>query len=88
MHPVSTALFLLGYGLALPIGMRLAAVVAAQHRLALAGHQIGVAIALLGWLLRGSVMLAVAHGLWLVAARIWFTLGRPASGPTPAPEAR
>jgi hypothetical protein len=77
MHPLSTALFLLGYGLALPIGMRLVGVVAGQNRLALAGHQLGVVIALVGWLLRGSVVLAVVHGLWLVAARVWFSLGRP-----------
>jgi hypothetical protein len=75
VHPVSTALFLVGYGLALPIGMRLGWVVRSQHRLALTGHQIGVGIAVVGWLLRGSIGLVIAHVAWLVAARIWFALG-------------
>ncbi|MGF1598290.1 MAG: hypothetical protein ACFCVK_15375 [Acidimicrobiales bacterium] len=73
VHPVSTALFLLGYGLALPIGLRMVPIVAQQHRLAFAGHQVGVVIVLVGWLLRGSVGIAVIHALWLVGARIWFS---------------
>lgn len=76
MHPVSTALFLLGYGLALPIGLRMTAIVSQQHRLAFVGHQVGVAIALLGWVLRGSVVIALIHVVWLVGARVWFQLGR------------
>ena len=75
---MSTALFLVGYGLAIPIGMRLGHVARTGNRLALAGHQVGVVIALVGWLLRGSVALTVAHVVWLVAARIWFSV----SGPT------
>lgn len=74
MHPVTTALFLLGYGLALPVGARLSVVVREQNRLALAGHQIGVIVALLGWGLRSSWAMVVLHGLWLVGARIWFRL--------------
>jgi hypothetical protein len=77
VHPVSTALFILGYGLALPIGMKLGRMVAQQHRMALLGHQVGVILALLGWLLRGDLLLAAVHGVWLVGARIWFHLGRP-----------
>jgi hypothetical protein len=75
VHPVSTALFLLGYGLALPIGMKMGRVVAEQQRTALAGHQIGVVIALVGWLLKGSVAFAVVHVIWLVAVRLWFQVG-------------
>lgn len=77
MHPVSTALFLLGYGLAVPIAMRMVSIVAAQHRLALTGHQIGVGLALLGWLLRGSIVIMVIHILWLLGVRIWFGMGGP-----------
>jgi hypothetical protein len=86
MHPLSTALFLLGYGLALPIAFRLVGVVARQHRVALAGHQLGIGIALVGWLLRGSITAAALHGLWLAIARIWFALGRPDHGSVPASE--
>lgn len=72
MHPLSTALFLLGYSLALPIGARLASVVADQKRLAMWGHQAGVLLATLGWLLRGQVLVAVIHGAWLAGAYAWF----------------
>lgn len=72
VHPLSTALFLLGYGLALPIGMNLGRIAAQRQSLALAGHQIGVILALVGWLLRGSLALAAAHVVWLIVAGVWF----------------
>lgn len=72
MHPLSTALFLLGYALALPIATRMGAIVARQQRLALWGHQAGILTATLGWLLRGSVLVAVGHIIWLIIAQIWF----------------
>ena len=77
MHPVSTALFLVGYGLAIPIGLRMTTIVAHQQRLALTGHQVGVGLALLAWLLRGSITIAIIHVLWLVGVRVWFALGAP-----------
>ncbi len=80
MHPASTLLFLIGYGLAIPTGSRLLAIVARQHRLAFMGHQIGVIVAALGWALRGKTILFVIHLVWLVAARVWFGLaGRPSA---------
>ena len=69
---MSTALFLLGYGLAIPILFRLVHIVAVQHRLAFLGHQIGMVLALLAWALKGRVVMAVLHGVWLIVARIWF----------------
>ena len=75
MHPVSTALFLLGYGLALPIVFRLVHIIAVQNRLAFLGHQLGMVIALLGWIISGRVAMAVIHGLWLIGARLWFLMG-------------
>ena len=44
MHPLSTVLFLAGYGLALPLAGRIATIVGNQQRLAFAGHQVGVLI--------------------------------------------
>lgn len=86
MHPVSTALFLLGYGLGLPIAARLPRIVAAHQRLAFAGHQLGIGVALLGWVISGRVIMALIHGVWLVAARIWFGLGaRTPDDGAPAP---
>ena len=77
MYPVTATLLLLGYGLALPIGMKLPRVVAQQNRLALVGHQLGVGIALFAWILKQSIGLAVAHVVWLAVARIWFgSVGR------------
>lgn len=74
MHPLSTALFLVGYGLGLPILFRMTTVVAAQNRLAFTGHQIGFAVALLAWVLSARPSIAVIHGLWIAIAGIWFTL--------------
>lgn len=73
MHPISTALFILGYALALPIAAKMSTVVERQARLGLLGHQLGIMIALLGWLMRGSIFVAIAHGLWLAIAYAWFT---------------
>lgn len=78
MHPVSTVLFLLGYGLALPIVARLTAAVAQQHRLAIIGHQVGMTIAAVGWLLRGRVVFALVHLAWMIGVRIWFAARAPA----------
>jgi len=72
--PVSVPLLLLGYALALPIGMKLGKVVAQQHRLALLGHQVGILLAVAGWVVRGSPVLAAVHVLWLIGARVWFDL--------------
>lgn len=72
MHPISTALFLVGYGLALPIATRLPTVVANQNRLAIYGHQLGLLIAAFGWVLRGGVVIAVLHLAWMAIASVWF----------------
>jgi hypothetical protein len=72
VHPVSTALFLLGYGLALPIAFRLPSVVAEQNRLAIWGHQLGLLVVTLGWVLRGSVAMAIVHLAWMALASVWF----------------
>ncbi len=74
MHPLSTALFLLGYALAIPIAGRLPAVVARQQRLAIWGHQFGVLLAAAGWLMRGQVMVTAVHVVWLVIAYGWFEI--------------
>lgn len=75
MHPLSTVLFLLGYSLAIPIGMRMVSIVATQQRLAVTGHQFGVVLALVGWLLRGSLVIALIHVAWLIGVRLWFQYG-------------
>lgn len=75
MHPVSTALFVLGYALALPIASKLPALIAAGHRLAFWGHQLGIVIASLGWVARGQIPVVVGHVAWLVIVHIWFRLG-------------
>ncbi len=72
MHPVSTALFLVGYGLALPIALRMSAVVAQQHRLAIWGHQLGLLTATLGWVLRGGIVVAIIHLAWMALVATWF----------------
>ena len=38
------------------------------------GHQTGVLIAGLGWVLRGQVVVALLHAVWLIAAGFWFRL--------------
>lgn len=74
MHPLSTAFFLLGYALALPIAGRLPSIIVRQQRLAMWGHQFGVVLAGVGWLLRGQALVALLHGLWLAIAYVWFEL--------------
>ena len=80
MHPLSTILFLLGYALALPVAARMPQVVAQQHRLALTGHQVGVGIATVGWLVRGSIVIVVIHLAWLIGVRLWFSADPGRSG--------
>ena len=82
MHPVSTALFLLGYALAIPIAAKMTVIVERQSRLALAGHQVGILIAALGWVMRGSILVAVGHALWLLVAYLWFTYLGPGTRAT------
>lgn len=74
MAPVSVPLLLLGYALALPIGMKLGRVMAQQHRLALLGHQVGILLAGAGWAVRGRPFMVGFHLLWLVGVRVWFDL--------------
>ncbi len=74
MHPISTLLIVLGYGLALPVAVRWRTVRPGMRNVALVGHQVGVGIAAAGWLMRGLILLAVIHLVWMFAAR--FVLGR------------
>ncbi len=69
---MSTVLFLVGYGLALPPIFQWARVIARRSSLALAGHQFGMGIAMLAWFLRGRIAIGVGHLVWMVAAKIWF----------------
>lgn len=87
MHPVSTILFLFGYALTLPALTRLVAVMNERQRLPFAGHQLGMGVALIGWLLRGRWLIAGLHLTWMIGARVWFALGTSATTP-PAPAAR
>jgi hypothetical protein len=83
VHPLSTALLLIGYGLSLPIGTKLSTVVRNQHRVALIGYQLGLLIAAGGWLLAGRTVVALAHALWFVLVRVWFWyVGRRSTGGT------
>lgn len=59
--------------MALPLVARITTIVANQQRLAFAGHQAGVLVALVGWLARGAYVMAFIHALWAVAARIWYS---------------
>lgn len=72
MHPVSTLLFLVGYALVLPIALRRAKLDPSHLRLALSGHQLGLFLAGVGWLMSGRPWVAAAHLGWAVAARAWF----------------
>lgn len=73
MQPASTFLFIVGYLLAVPVALKMPVVVAKQHRLAMTGHQLGVAIAMIGWLTRGSIVMAVIHLAWMIGVRLWFS---------------
>lgn len=85
VHPASTALLLLGYALALPALARTGRVLRTGNRLALFGHQVGILLATVGWLLQRHTMIALLHLVWVVAVR--FLAGRTRAGQT-APHAR
>ena len=70
MNPVVFSLLLLGYGLAVPVLMNWRRIPTKYRANALIGHQLGVAVAALGWLVRGKILIAGAHLIWLIAARV------------------
>lgn len=69
-------LFLLGYALAVPVALRFAKVATAQKSIGLLGHQLGVIIAGIGWALRGKLIIVGLHVVWLVVAKIWFSMAK------------
>lgn len=73
MHPLSTAVILLGSAIAVPIAFKFATVAKNGNRLAFAGHQTGVLVALLGWLLSGRISIGVGHAVWFAAAQGWYS---------------
>lgn len=48
--------------------------VSSQNRLALWGHQLGMILVCVGWVLRGQALVAVGHLIWMIIAQTWFTL--------------
>gem|GEM_PF-6448044 len=72
MHPISTALMLVGYFLAVPIITRIFIVVKQQQRIVLAAHQLGIILATAGWILKGNYPIAAIHIIWMVLLKIWF----------------
>ncbi len=74
MHPLSTALILLGSALCLPIAVKFSGVVKTGNRLAFIGNQIGVLIAMAGWLVSGRIWVALIHAVWFAAAQAWFVV--------------
>lgn len=77
MNPVALLLLVVGYGLALPIATRFPTVVRTGNRMALVGHQVGVAVAAVGWVVGGRTPLLWLHVLWLLVAAIWFNWRNP-----------
>lgn len=75
MHPLSTVLLLLGYGLSMPIGLKLSDVVGRQNHLALLGHQAGLIVVIAGWVMAGRSLVAVAHAVWMALVRVWYWYG-------------
>ncbi len=63
---------MLGYSLAIPIGSKLPEVIRTRNKLALTGHQVGVIIAGLGWLVGARTPLVWMHLIWLLVASIWY----------------
>ncbi len=72
VNPIGIALLLVGYGLVVPIASKIRTVVTSQNRVALAGHQVGILIVCVGWLVGGRAPLIWIHLLWAVIAVIWF----------------
>lgn len=47
-------------------------VVRTQNGMALVGHQAGVVIAGIGWIVSGRWFMALLHVVWIAGARTWF----------------
>lgn len=62
-------------------------IVERQNRLALFGHQTGIMIVTLGWLISGRIFIAVAHVIWLIIASTWFRYLGPAKPRKPGSSA-
>ncbi len=72
MNPIGIVLLLVGYVLVVPIATRMNRVVKSQNRLALTGHQFGILVVCLGWMVGGRAPLIWIHLLWAVVAAVWF----------------
>jgi hypothetical protein len=72
VNPIGIALLLVGYLLVVPVATKMRHVVENQNRLALSGHQFGILVVCLGWMVGGRVQLIWVHLLWAVVAVVWF----------------
>jgi hypothetical protein len=59
-------------------------IVRGRARLAALGHQVAGWVLVAGWLAAGQPVIAAVHLVWVVVARIWFTVATRPAGERPA----
>jgi hypothetical protein len=74
---VSTALFAVGYPVAIVVIARWVPVVREQRRAWFVAHQLAVAAIVAGWALRQRWPAASVNAAWFVVAAVWYVSRRP-----------
>ena len=72
----ATALFAFGYPVSIAVILRFVPVVRERRLKWLVAHELAVAAIVAGWALRGDRRAVAINASWLVAATIWYVLGR------------
>lgn len=80
--PVDTALFAVGYPLAVGVITRFAPIVRRRRAGWLAAHHVAMTAIIAGWALRGEATGVAINTAWLAGSSLWYAAGRrgPAGG--------
>ncbi|HVE94092.1 MAG TPA: hypothetical protein VNB24_04165 [Acidimicrobiales bacterium] len=78
MEPLSIALFVLGYPVAIAVILRWFRVVRERRMSWFAAHTLAVGAIVLGHAVNGRAQGVVTNGAWLVISVVWYTLPRRA----------
>ena len=72
----ATALFAFGYPVSIAVIVRFVPVVRERRLKWLLAHDVAVAAIVAGWALKGDRRAVAINASWLVAANVWYALGR------------
>jgi hypothetical protein len=84
MDPLSIALFVVGYPVAIAVILRWFRVVRERMAVWFAAHTLAVGAIVLGHAVNGRAQGVITNGAWLVISVLWYAL-RPKRAEAPAP---